>query len=655
MPVRPFDRSNDSSYARRVAMRQPFLHDAEVVLAAPAQAWSRADGTMSAPIDGLFVSDVRVLSRLAMAVEGTEVEHVRTSARSASEVAFTALLRGLDAEEGADPRVRLDRVRTVSPDGMQEALALTSGRDVPVDAVLTVRLASDLAPMPLVKAGGALPPSGMAVTGDRVAWGAGAVAAELRADGLVARVDGDALVLEWRVLVAPHGSATASWSVTAEDAAAVVAAPAAPIALATAPTGIPDLDAWTTRALGDLEALQLVLPAAPGDVFLAAGAPWFLTLFGRDSIWAARMLLPVDTRVALGTLRVLAGLQGTTADDATGERPGGVLHELRRGENALADGSVLPPRYYGTIDATPLWILLLHDAWRAGLRDDEVAGLLPALRAALGWLRDSVPSDGFLAYHDASGHGLANQGWKDSGDSVQWRDGRLAEGPIALCEVQGYAHEAALAAVVLLQAFGDPSGAAEWRGWAAALRSRFRDAFWVADAEGGHPAIALDAAGRRVDSLTSNIGHLLGTGILDAADERRVAALLVDDRLDSGLGLRTLSTDAAGFWPLSYHGGSVWAHDTAIAVHGLIRAGFPAEAERLATGLLAAARAFAWRMPELHGGDPAAAGSPVPYPAACRPQAWSAAAAVVVRDAVADGPARRERIPAPTGSPDTAG
>ncbi|GAA2753832.1 glycogen debranching N-terminal domain-containing protein [Amnibacterium kyonggiense] len=635
-------------------MRQPFLHDAEVVLAAPAQAWSRADGTMAAPVDGLFVSDVRVVSRLDVAVEGSTIEPVRTSPSSASEVAFTALLRGLDAEQGADPRVRLDRVRTVSPDGMREVLTVRSGRDVPVDAVIAVRIASDLAPMPLVKAGGAQDPAVPAVDGDRATWGAGSVTAELRTDGFEARRDGDALLLEWRAHVDSHGTASASWTVTAQDAAAVVAAPAAPIALATAPTGVPDLDAWTTRALGDLEALQLVLPSAPGEVFLAAGAPWFLTLFGRDSIWAARMLLPLDTRIALGTLRVLAALQGTTTDDASGERPGGVLHELRRGENALSDGAVLPPRYYGTIDATPLWILLLHDAWRAGLRDEEVAGLLPALRAALGWLRDAVPADGFLSYHDASGHGLANQGWKDSGDSVQWHDGRLATGPIALCEVQGYAHEAALAAVVLLQAFGDPDGAAEWRTWAAALKARFRDAFWVDGADGGFPAIALDADGHRVDSLTSNIGHLLGTGILDAEDERRVAALLVDPRLDSGLGLRTLASDSAGYWPLSYHGGSVWAHDTAIAVHGLLRAGFPAEAERLATGLLAAARAFAWRMPELHGGDPAAAGSPVPYPAACRPQAWSAAAAVVVRDAVG-GSAQRGRIPAPTGSPDTAG
>jgi len=625
------------------------------VLAAPAQLWSRADGSLVAPIDGLFVSDVRVLSGLDLEVAGSAVEHIRTDRRSAGSIAFTALLRGLDAEDRADPRVRLDRIRTVDPAGLTEVLEVTSARDVPVEVVLVLRLASDLAPMPLVKSGGARPAVPFAVEGPTATWGADEVSARLDADGLDLAADGDGLVLTWRTVLAPRSTATASWRVRAEDRAAVVAAPEHPVRLAAPRTGLPSLDEWTDRALGDLEALQLVLPDRPDDVFLAAGAPWFLTLFGRDSIWAARMLLPLGTRLALGTLRVLARTQGTTTDIETGERPGGILHELRRGENALADGSILPPRYYGTIDATPLWILLLHDAWRAGLPDAAVRELLPALTAALGWLRDAVPADGFLAYHDATGRGLANQGWKDSGDSVQWRDGRLAEGPIALCEVQAYAHEAALAAVVLLRAFGDDAAADGWQRWAADLKGRFRSAFWVEDGDGGFPAIALDAGGRAVDSLTSNIGHLLGTGILDAEDEARVAALLVDDRLDSGLGLRTLSTDAAGYWPLSYHGGSVWTHDTAIAVHGLLRAGFPDEARRLAEGLLLASRSFDGRMPELHGGDPAAAGSPVPYPAACRPQAWSAAAAIVVRDAVPTDPAREERIPATTRSTPAAG
>ncbi len=620
-------------------MTQPLLHDAEVVLAAPAQVWSRRDGGMRGLVDGVWVSDVRIVSAHEVHVTGSGLEPLAAHRSGAHRVRFTSLLRGLDGE-GADPRVRLEIDRVAAADGMTETLTVRSGRAVEVPLELVLHLATDLALMPDVKAGGGGGTVDVAVEGGTASWSGASVSARLSTDGFEVRRTADGVDLVWRTTVPATGRVRAGWTVAAVDSAAVVAAPPSPVVLGLPPVGDPEVDAWTAQALTDLEALQLVLPDAPGDVFLAAGAPWFLTLFGRDSIWAARLLLPHDLDVALGTLRVLARLQGEVDDPETGERPGGIVHELRRDENPLAEGFVLPPRYYGTIDATPLWILLLHDAWRAGVPDRDVARLLPALRRALGWLRDAVPEDGFLTYHDATGRGLANQGWKDSGDSVQWADGRLAEGPIALCEVQAYAHEAALAAVVLLRAFGDAAAADEWRDWAGRLKARFRGAFWVDGPQGGFPAIALDRLGRAVDSLTSNIGHLLGTGILDSADEHRVAALLVDPRLDSGAGLRTLSTDAAGYWPLSYHGGSVWAHDTAIAVHGLLRSGHPREAGVLARGLLRAARVFDLRMPELHSGD----GDPVPYPAACRPQAWSAAAALVVRAAL--DPARQGRLPA---------
>ncbi|GAA3154483.1 hypothetical protein [Nonomuraea salmonea] len=245
----------------------------------------------------------------------------------------------------------------------------------------------------------------------------------------------------------------------------------------------------------------------------ARASPWFLTLFGRDSIWAARMLLPLGTDLAAGTLRVLARRQGTKLDPASGEAPGKIMHELRRHEFALhANRLRLPAAYYGTIDATPLWITLLHDAWRWGLPDGEVAALLPAMEAALGWLADhgDADGDGFLEYIDTSGSGLANQGWKDSGDAVRCHDGSRAEPPIALVEVQGYAYEAAMAGAALLDAYGRP-GAERWRDYAGRLAERFRAAFWV---DGGHPALALDRDKRPVDALTSNIGHLLGTGIL---------------------------------------------------------------------------------------------------------------------------------------------
>ena len=234
--------------------------------------------------------------------------------------------------------------------------------------------------------------------------------------------------------------------------------------------------------------------------------------------------------------------------------------------------------------------------------------------------------DGFLEYIDASGHGLANQGWKDSGDSVRFADGRIAEGPVALCEVQGYAYEAAIGGAALLEAFGR-DGAERYRGWAAALAEKFRAAFWCGEADERFPALALDGDKQRVDSVTSNIGHLLGTGLLDAEEERLVARRWSRADLDSGLGLRTMSDRDGGYSPLSYHCGTVWPHDTAIVIAGLVRAGSRRSRAAVWPRVCSGRRsAFDRRLPELWSGE----GRAVPYPAACRPQAWSAAAAVVV-------------------------
>jgi len=336
--------------------------------------------------------------------------------------------------------------------------------------------------------------------------------------------------------------------------------------------------------------------------------------------------------MAASTLRVLARLQGTRTDPATAEQPGKIMHELRAGTLEMpGEGIVLPPLDYGTVDATPLWVSLLAETTEAGMPDEEVLALLPTLEAALEWITTSAGDDGFLDYVDETGHGLSNQGWKDSGDSIQWRDGLLAAGPIALCEVQGYAYEAAIGRADL-ERFGRP-GAERLRAWAAGLKQRFAERFWVTTPEGRYPAIALDRDGRAVDTLTTNAGHLLGTGILSPEEEAEVARLLSGGSMSSGFGLRTLSTDAGGYWPLSYHGGSVWTHDTAIVARGMARAGLTEPAREVVAGMLAAAEAFGYRVPELHAGDAATdVPRPAPYPAACRPQAWSAAAAVTAWD-----------------------
>lgn len=638
--------------------RQPLLHDAIVALSAPAQAWSAPDGSMGgSPVHGVYLGDTRVLRGMRVLVDGVEGEHIATEQHDAATVRFVLLFRGLDGD-GADPDVRGELRRTVRPDAIEHELVLRSRRDIRLTTRVAVELAPDLTAMSLVKEGVAAGDTPAPAAADGVVrWGADGVTVEIESDGWRTEpiTSGDPVVrLSTDLHVPARSTAAVAFTLRFTDAGAVVGAVAASPLPRPSVAGADDrLRRWLDRALGDLEALRLEATAAPGAAFLAAGAPWFFTLFGRDAIWAARMLLPLETSTASGTLRVLAALQGTRDDPDSAEQPGKILHELRRDELSLpSEGIRLPPRYYGTIDATPLWISLLADAHRAGLPDEEVRALLPNLRAALGWMRDSGDSDGdgLLEYLDTTGRGLANQGWKDSGDSVQWRDGSLAEGPIALCEVQGYAHRAALDGADLLERFGGDRGADEaagWRRWAAALNERFRASYWIDDPAGAYPAIALDAHKRPVDTLTSNIGHLLGTGILTHDEAALVARRLVSPQLDSGYGLRTLSTDSAGYWPLSYHGGSVWTHDTAIAVTGLAAEGFAAEAAQLSEGLLRAAVGFDYRMPELYAGDAASeAPAPIPYPAACRPQAWAASAAVAVWSALQQPPARAVRAAA---------
>lgn len=616
--------------------RQPLLHGETVVFRAPTQVWSAPDGELgAAPIHGVYHSDIRLISRQAITVNGKHLEPIASVPRTADEVTFVTIARELD-DPTPDPGVRGEHTRTVGPGRVTETLVLTSRLLEPVTADIRVDYLADATSMDAVKAGagsGSTP----AVTLDSggAAWSGHDVSVRVTAAG--ASVSPDSLA--WSVTVPATGSVTVSWTFEATDALAVVtAAPIddVPWHTPSISSGDERLERWTTRALQDLDALRLEASALEGQQFLAAGAPWFFTLFGRDSIWAARFMLPLGTRLAGDTLRVLARLQGGSDVPDTAEEPGKIMHELRRAAiDISAEGIHLPPLYFGTVDATPLWICLLHDAWRWGLPTDEVRELIPHVERALAWMRDSGDSDGdgLLEYVDKSGRGLSNQGWKDSGDSVQWRDGTLATGPIALCEVQAYAYEAAVHGADLLDAFGGDGS--EWRAWAAQLKTAFHERFWIDDERGAYIAIALDADKRPVDTVTSNLGHLLGTGILDERQAGLIAARLVSPELNSGYGLRTMSTDSTGYWPLSYHGGSVWTHDTAIAIAGLARDGFRNEADVLIEGLLAAASGFDYRMPELHSGDSASDyASPVPYPAACRPQAWSAAAAISVLGSV---------------------
>ncbi|HEX5597673.1 MAG TPA: glycogen debranching N-terminal domain-containing protein [Micromonosporaceae bacterium] len=640
---------------------QPLLHDLVSVVLAPTSALSDLAGQISpAGVQGVFHADARVLSQAELRVDGREPESLTWSLDGPHTARFVSLARWL-GDPLPDPTVRLDRVRRLGPRGLTEEIEVSSTATVPIRATITLDLGCDLAPIEVVKSGQSAPTL-PAKTGQpgQLSWGTAGTSVTVTGEQASAETGEtttggrtDSPRLSWRIELAPGQRQVLRWQLLVEDPWAVVVPPAQepPWSRPQVHADDPRLVRLLNRSLDDLRALLLADSTAPDEVFLGAGVPWFLTLFGRDSIWAARMLLPLGTELAGSTLRVLAGRQGRHLDQRSGEAPGKILHELRRHEfTVTGNGLRLPASYYGSVDATLLWAILLHEAWRWGLPDTEVIALLPHLEAALGWLAEHADADGdgFVEYIDRSGQGLANQGWKDSHDAIRFRDGRLAAPPIALAEVQGYAYQAAVGGADLLDAFGRP-GAQRWRDYAGLLAERFRAAFWVDGPHGPQPALALDRDKRPVDSLTSNIGHLLGTGLLSPQESAVVAELLGTAELSGGFGLRTMSAKDVGFSPLSYHCGSIWPHDTAIVLHGLARDGFHEPAARLAAGLLAAAEAFDYRLPELFSGDDRTAlGRPVPYPAACRPQAWSAAAAVTLLSAAAgvypDVPAGRVHL-----------
>lgn len=382
------------------------------------------------------------------------------------------------------------------------------------------------------------------------------------------------------------------------------------------------------QGVDDLTALLMADPDGEGDLVVAAGLPWFMTLFGRDAILTALMVLPFDRTLAAGVLRTLARHQGERLDEASEEQPGKILHEIRAGEVAARGGRSV---YYGTVDATPLFVVLAAEAWRWGLPWDEVQTFLPNVRRALEWMRTygDPDGDGYLEYPGRPDRGLRNQGWKDSWDAIQFADGTLAEGPIAPAEAQGYRYRALLDAADLFDAAGDEVEAEMTRREASVLARRFRRDLWLGGAD--YPVLALDGGKRPVDAVASNAGHLLWTGILSPEQERAIAGRLVSPELFSGWGLRTLATSNRGFKPVSYHVGSVWPHDTAIAVAGLARAGFVDHALTLARGLLDAAPHFSYRLPELFSGFPREPfGFPVGYPTTSSPQAWAAASVLLL-------------------------
>jgi glycogen debranching enzyme len=419
-----------------------------------------------------------------------------------------------------------------------------------------------------------------------------------------------------------------------------------------------DLGQSFRQSVADLSSLRMDEDTRVPGQLPAAGMPWFMTVFGRDTLITCLQTLLFGPELAQNALAVLAELQAEEDDPEADSEPGKIVHEVRHGKGAEA----WFPRYYGTVDATPLYLILLSEVWR--WTDD--AGLVrdlrePALRA-LAWIDEhgDLDGDGFVEYRRRSSRGLVNQSWKDSGNSQLFHDGRLAEPPIAPCEVQGYVYDAKLRlAEIAREVWRERELADRLEREARELQARFDEAFWCED-RGGFYALALDAGKERVDSLTSNIGHLLWSGIVPARRVDQIVDQLMGEDLWSGWGVRTMSAGDAGFNPLAYHDGTVWPHDNSLIAWGLARYGRWPEAQRIVRRLLNASSYFDHQLPEVFAGfSRTDTPFPIPYPTAARPQAWAAGAPVLLlRLLLGLEPDRRRHVlgtTAPTDIPSWAG
>ena len=381
------------------------------------------------------------------------------------------------------------------------------------------------------------------------------------------------------------------------------------------------------RSLVDIAALRFHPETLPEESIPAAGLPWFMAMFGRDSILTSYQALPFVPELAATTLKVLAARQGKVMDDFREEEPGKILHELRFGELTHFKERPQSP-YFGSSDVTALFLILL-DEYELWTGDTElVRSLEPNARAALNWIDHYGDSDGdgYVEYERKTNLGLDNQCWKDSWNSILFADGKVAATPRATCEIQGYTYDAKMRSARLARlVWRDSELAVRLEKEAQELKRRFNKDFFVP--ERGFFAIALDGSKKKVDSLTSNIGHLLWSGIVDDDKAAAQAKHLMSPELFSGWGVRTMATTEGGYNPIEYHNGTVWPHDNSFIAAGLARYGFRKEAAKVVSGIFEASAFFNYRLPEVFAGyDRQRTGFPVRYPTASSPQAWAAGA-----------------------------
>lgn len=594
---------------------------------------------------GLFYRDTRLLSAWSWAVNDQPIEPLIRRIPKPSEVHFVG--RHLPDASQSESTVLFEQRRCVGS-GMHEQVKIRNLAGQRFDALLSLHLEADFADLFDVKAGRnrqspQIPEQ--SETGwlwDRI-FDEGSRGLNIVASGLP-RMRGDRLL--WQITLGPKAQLVIS--IEANPIVDRVMVPArhlsdgfdsvgntirissAKPARQMLTTADPSFARTLQRSFDDISSLRVIDPAHPERAIVAAGAPWFMALFGRDSLLSAWMVLPYEHKLALGTLQTLAAYQGTNFDLHSEEEPGRILHEVRLGATT---SSMVGQRniYYGTADASALFVMLLGEASRWGANEEIIRSLIGNADRALEWIdRCSLNGPGgFLGYHQKSDHGLVNQGWKDSWNGINFANGEIAKAPIALCEVQGYIYAAYLARAHLAQRFGTKPESDSWLARASDLKKRFNEAFWIP--EKGWYAVGLDRDMRQIDALASNMGHAMWTGIIDERRSASVAEVLASEDMTSGWGLRTLASSMGAYNPISYHNGSVWPHDTAIAVAGLARYGFNQEAAKLASALLESATHFHGRLPELFSGFARSEFAyPVPYPTPCSPQAWAAASPMLL-------------------------
>jgi glycogen debranching enzyme len=593
---------------------------------------------------GLFSLDTRFLSKWVLTVDGQRLNPLSTDDLHYFEARFF-LVPGTGTVY-VDAKLSVIRVRAVG-DGFREQLSILNHEDKPVELRVRIEAGSDFADLFEVK--DALKKKGTyrnRIERGRLVLGYKRETYEratLISATKPAEIDENGLT--FKVRIEPHGQWTTELQVVTNMGPLEAALPG----IGQRTSMVRGLEKWVgkapqlessaeslkatyQRSIVDLAALRFSPALAAGDSLPAAGLPWFMTMFGRDSIFTSLQALPFVPELAATTLRVLGMWQGSRVDDFRDEDPGRILHEMRYGEMTAFEERPHSP-YYGSADATPLYVVLMDEYERWTGDSTLVRAFEPQARAALNWIDEyaDLQGNGYVSYQRRNEQtGLENQCWKDSWDSISYHDGTLPGFPRATCELQGYAYDAKVRGARLARLFWhDPEFAGKLEKQAADLKRRFNRDFWVTGR--GYFAVALDADGRQVDSLTSNIGHLLWSGILDKSKAKTIVRHLMSPRLFSGWGVRTLAEGEGRYNPIGYHVGTVWPFDNSFIAWGLRKYGFKGEAARVAEGILGAAQFFDGRLPEAFGGYPRQMTKyPVQYPTACSPQAWSTGAPLLL-------------------------